>query len=263
MIIDWFTVSAQVVNFLILVWLLKRFLYQPILNAIDARESKIAKELADADAQRTEARAERDTFQQKNTEFDQQRAALFSKVTDEAHAERQRLMEAARQDADGLRKKRQESLLREQQNLNGEINRRTREEVFALTRQTLTDLAGADLEQRLCVVFLQRLRELNGEARAALAKPLKTSSSPVLVRSAFDLSPQQQGDIQQAIHEAFSPEVAVNFETAPDLVSGIELTFNGRKIAWSISDYLTSLEQNVTELLQDHVTPAAKEKLSP
>ncbi len=51
MLIDWFTVGAQALNFLILVWLMKRFLYKPILNAIDAREKKIAAELADADAQ--------------------------------------------------------------------------------------------------------------------------------------------------------------------------------------------------------------------
>ena len=50
MLIDWFTVAAQALNFLILVWLMKRFLYKPILNAIDAREKLIAKELADADA---------------------------------------------------------------------------------------------------------------------------------------------------------------------------------------------------------------------
>jgi F-type H+-transporting ATPase subunit b len=50
MLIDWFTVGAQVLNFLILVWLMKRFLYQPILDAIDAREQRIAAELANAAA---------------------------------------------------------------------------------------------------------------------------------------------------------------------------------------------------------------------
>ena len=62
MLIDWFTVGAQVLNFLILVWLLKHFLYKPILNAIDAREKRIASELADADAKKTEAQKERDDF---------------------------------------------------------------------------------------------------------------------------------------------------------------------------------------------------------
>ncbi|MEO5958542.1 MAG: F0F1 ATP synthase subunit B, partial [Opitutaceae bacterium] len=71
MLIDWFTVGAQVLNFLILVWLMKRFLYKPILNAIDAREKKISAELADAESKRAEAMKDRDEFQQKNEEFDQ------------------------------------------------------------------------------------------------------------------------------------------------------------------------------------------------
>ena len=106
MLIDWFTVSAQVVNFLILVWLLKHFLYRPILNAIDAREKRIATELADADAKKAEAIKERDEFQHKNEEFDRQRAALLSQATDEAKVERQRLFDEARQAADALSAKR-------------------------------------------------------------------------------------------------------------------------------------------------------------
>ncbi|HQU90423.1 MAG TPA: F0F1 ATP synthase subunit B, partial [Denitromonas sp.] len=69
MLIDWFTVVAQLLNFLILVWLLKRFLYQPVLDAIDAREQRIAKELAQADATRDAAQAEQ-------THFREQQAAL-------------------------------------------------------------------------------------------------------------------------------------------------------------------------------------------
>src|SRR5579871_4525076 len=116
MLIDWFTVGAQALNFLILVWLMKRFLYKPILRAIDEREKRIAAELADADAKKAEAQKERDEFQQKNAEFDQQRATLLSKVTDEANAERQRLLEDARQAADALSAKRREALRRDGNN---------------------------------------------------------------------------------------------------------------------------------------------------
>jgi F-type H+-transporting ATPase subunit b len=79
MLIDWFTVGAQIVNFLILVWLLKHFLYKPILDAIDAREKRIAAELADADAKKAEAEKERTDFEDKNRAFDQQRTALLGK----------------------------------------------------------------------------------------------------------------------------------------------------------------------------------------
>ena len=110
MLIDWFTVAAQVINFLILAWLLKRFLYKPILRAIDAREQRISSALADADAKSAEAEKERDEFRQKNATFDQQRAALLSKATDEAASARQRLLDEARQAADDLSAKRMQAL---------------------------------------------------------------------------------------------------------------------------------------------------------
>ena len=263
MLIDWFTVSAQVLNFLILVWLMKRFLYKPILRAIDVREERIATELADADAKRAEAQKERDEFLHKNEEFDQQRAALLSKATDEVKAERQRLLDEARKAADALRAKRQDALNREQQRLTDEITRRTREEVFAVVRKTLTDLAGTSLEERMGEVFVRRLRELSDEAKDGLTKALNPALDPMLVRSAFELSSEQRAVIQQALNETFSAEVEVRFGTAPDVISGIELTANGRKVAWSIADYLTSLEKGVGELLKEKDKPEAKAEATP
>lgn len=251
--IDWFTVSAQAVNFLVLVWLLKRFLYKPILDAIDAREASIAAELANADAKRTEARKERDEFRQKNEEFNEQRAGLLATATGEVNAERQRLLDEARAAADAMSVQRRDVLKREHQTLNDEITRRTREEVFAVTRKTLTDLAGASLEDRMCEVFTRRLRSLNGEAKVRFAKGL-TASGPVLVRSVFELPMEQQEAIRHTLNETFSVEANVRFETAPDVISGIELSANGHKIAWSIADYLGSLSKSVDELLQQPST---------
>ncbi len=250
MLIDWFTVGAQALNFIILVWLLKRFLYKPILNAVDAREKRIAAELADADAKEAEAQKERDEFQHKNEEFDQQRAALLSKATDEAKAERQRLLDDARKAADALSAKRQETLRSDADNLNQAIRRRTQQEVFAIARKALTDLATTSLEERMGEVFTRRLRSMDDKAKKVLAEALKTAAEPALVRSAFDLPAAQRATIQKALNETFSAEVRVRFETAPDLVSGIELTANGQKVAWSIADYLASLEKGVGELLK-------------
>src|ERR1700687_1327815 len=135
MLIDWFTVGAQTLNFIILVWLLKRFLYKPILNAVDAREKRIAAELADADAKKAEAQKEGDECQHRNEEFDQQRAALLSKATDEANAECQRLLDDARKAPDALSVKRMDALRNDAHQLSQAIARRTRQEVFAIARK--------------------------------------------------------------------------------------------------------------------------------
>jgi len=250
MLIDWFTVAAQAINFLILVWLMKRFLYKPVLNAIDEREKRIAAELANADAKYAEAQKEHDEFQQKNTEFDQQRAALLSKAAGEAQAERQRLLDEARKAADAASSKRQESLRAEEQNLHQAISRRTQTEVFAIARKTLSDLATVSLEERLGEVFTRRLREMNGSTKDALGKALQASSDPGVVRSTFDLPADQRAAIQNALNETFSAEVRVRYETTPELIGGIELTASGQKLAWSIADYLASMEQGVDELLK-------------
>jgi len=250
MLIDWFTVIAQVVNFLILVWLMKRFLYRPILNAIDAREQRIAKELADADAKQAEAKKERDTFQDKIAAFEQQRAALMNTATEEAKTERLRLLDEARKDADTLIAKRQDALKSDAHNLNQAISRRTRQEVFAIARKTLADLAESSLEERMAAVFIRRLQEMDEPAKAGFAAALKSATEPARVRSAFELPAAQRAAIQDALDETFSADLRVQFEAAPDLVSGIELITPGQKVAWSIADYLLSMEKGVDELLR-------------
>ena len=258
MLIDWFTIAAQALNFLVLVWLMKRFLYKPILRAIDEREKRIATELANADKKKAEAQKESDEFNHKNKEFDDQRAALFSKVTDEALAERKRLFDEARKAADDLIAKRLETLRNDARYLNQAISRRTVQEVFAIARKALKDLATTSLEERLGEVFTRRLKEMDGQAKESLAVALKTASEPALVRSAFELPAAQCSAIQNALNETFSAEIHVRFETAPDLISGIELSTNGQKVAWSIADYLALLEKGVDELLKEKDKPEAK-----
>lgn len=263
MLIDWFTVIAQALNFLILVWLLKRLLYKPILNALDAREKRIAAELANADAKKAEAQKEQDEFKRKNEEFDQQRSALLNKARDEVKAERQRLMDEARKAAADLSSKLQETLKNDKRNLNQEISRRTRQEVFAISRKVLADLAGTSLEERMVDVFVRRLRELNDTEKGQLVSEFSSSSGQIIVHTTFDLPAAQRDSIEGAVKETLGKEAQIRFETAPDLISGIELTVNGQKVAWSIEDYLESLEKGVDELLKEQSKPETRTRPEP
>jgi len=260
MLIDWFTVGAQALNFIILVWLMKRYLYKPIINAVDEREKRIKAERASADKDKADAKQQSDEFTRKSAEFDKQRADLLSKATGEASAERQRLMDEARKASDALSAKRLETLRSEAQDLDQALTRRAQEEVFAITRKALTDLADTSLEGRLGEVFNRRLRALAGQAKADLAEALRTATEPALVRSAFDLPADVRAQLQNALNETFSAKVHVRFEIAPELISGIELTANGQKVAWSIAEYLASLRRGVDELLKAKDAPEANSK---
>lgn len=258
MLVDWFTVGAQALNFVILVWLMRRFLYKPILHAIDAREKRIAERLADATATENAAHQERDELQHRNEELDQQRAGILKKATDDAAAERRRLLVEARSAADAVGAKRQETLRADAEHLERALQRRAQQEVFAIARKALTELATTSLDERLVAVFTRRLRELDDPAKAGLAKALAAAPDTAIVRSAFELPPDQRAIVQNALKETFSAEVQVRFQTAPELVSGIELVADGHKLGWNIAEYLRSLQDGVDELLNDKVAAQVK-----
>jgi F-type H+-transporting ATPase subunit b len=248
--IDWFTVGAQVLNFLILVGLLKHFLYKPILGAIDAREARITKERADADAIKAAAETALAALKAQTASLDQDRAALLQKATEEAATERHRLLTEAQSAADALAERRAKALLAEAASLDKALTRRTQDEVFAIARQTLHDLADVRLEDRICEAFTRQIKTLEAGQNLALTESFRKASGPIPLRSAFDLTKSQRAALQSAVQKAFGTEATLQFETAPDLISGIELTVGGQKLAWSIADYLIQLKTGVDEVLK-------------
>jgi F-type H+-transporting ATPase subunit b len=251
MLIDWFTVGAQAVNFLILVWLLKRFLYKPVLAAVAAREKKIAAQIADAAALETKAQGERADLHQRSEALNREREGLLRKATEDANAERQRLIESARQESQELHSKLTQALAQERAELGHQLSVRTQAEVFAVARKTLADLAGASLEGRMIEVFIAHLRELPQEHKLTLAG----ADSVALVRSAFVLPAAGRASIEAAVHECLGAPVTTRFETSPEFICGVELTMGGVKVAWSVADYLFSLSQSVAALVEPE--PAA------
>ena len=255
--IDWVTVAAQAVNFLLLVWLMKRFLYKPVLGAIDAREERIAKELADAKAQKMEAMEEREEFQRKNEIFDQERSELMNTASEEAKGEKARLLEEARSSAEALEAKWREGLEKDATRLEEDFQNRVRKDVFSIVRKTLSDLAGEELEGKITDIFLRRLGELDEGERKTLSKGMNSDDGSVEVRTAFPLTEKQRKDLGQEVKRLLSLKEEPRFEEEKDLVAGIELVGGGQKISWTVDDYLFSLKESVETAL-----PGRKKTLS-
>jgi F-type H+-transporting ATPase subunit b len=249
--IDWFTVIAQIINFIVLIWLLKRFLYKPILKAIDERENKIAAQIKDAEVKDAKAKKEQAEFAKKNETFDQEKKGLMDKAVAETNKEKEKLLEAARNEATELRSKLDNSLKEMQENLNRDIAQKTQQEVFAIARKTLADLASLSLEEQSANIFIKRLHDLKKEEKQQFIEAFKAGSNSILVQSAFDLPKKQQTDIQSAVNEILGTKTQFQFKNVPEIISGIELTSNGYKLAWSISAYLKSLQKDISETLNN------------
>ncbi|MGR9044679.1 MAG: F0F1 ATP synthase subunit delta [Gammaproteobacteria bacterium] len=249
MLIDWFTVFAQLVNFLILMALLKHFLYKPILQALDNREKKIAGQLEEARKSKADAERERNEYVHKNERFDQQRADLLKQAQNDAEHEREKLLEAARAEVDKQREGWQQALQIERFSLHRDLMRQTQNQVFAITRKVLADLASESLEQGIVEAFIRRLHVVNESEKNRLTLAIQATSNPVVVRSAFELTPEQQSALNRAVRSVLAAEADIEFEAADELIGGIELSTNGHKLSWNIADYLASLEHSLDRAL--------------
>lgn len=245
--IDWFTLIAQVINFIVLMWLLKRYLYKPILKAIEERENKIVAELNDAEEKKKEARKEREEFQKKNEDFDLERDKRMEKIIEESNTEAQKLRSQARKEANSLKEKLEKEVRRDQEKRERDVIRRIQQEVVDISRKTLTDLSSISLEEQMVQYFLTKINGLNKTEKEKLLSMLASDAGrkPIIVQSAFKMSKKQQGKIVHAVNELLGSENKFQFIEEPKLISGIELLSNGYKLAWSVSEYLNSLEKTI------------------
>jgi F-type H+-transporting ATPase subunit b len=247
MLVDWFTILAQAVNFLVLVWLLKRFLFKPIVSAMDTRQQKVLMQLRNAEEQQAGAKAEAERLRLARAELDQKKQALIREAETEADELRRRLSEGARQEVEALRVKWRDLVRAEQMALRTELADKVQREVFAICRQMLRDLATADLEEQIVAGFIGRLQKLDADERKRLATSVLLADDCAVVRSAFALPNSLRGQIESAVAALLDGAAGkpIRYEIVPDLLGGIELATDGRKIGWSIATYLSSLEESI------------------
>jgi len=245
--INWFTLIAQVINFLVLMWLLKRYLYKPILKAIDERENKILEQLKDAEAKKTEAEKERDEFDQKNKIFDKKKAEMMQKVISETNAEEQKLKEKVRDEVNSLKTKLERAVLYEQEKRDDEITQKIEKEVLAITRKALADLSSVSLEEQSVNTFIHNIKALSEDEKKGILSEIKSGTDPILIESAFELPSKLKLAIEKSISAILGTTCQFEFKTLSELISGIQLTANGYRLSWNVSAYLNSFEKSISK----------------
>jgi F-type H+-transporting ATPase subunit b len=255
---NWFTFGAQIVNFLILVALLKHFLYGPIMRAMEKREETIRSRLRTAREKRDEAEARIREYEEKVRDIDGRREQLLKEAREEADRRRQELERVAREEVQGHKQRWMESLEQEKAAFLGDIEQRLNTELLAAMRRALADLADAPLEDRLAEAFVARLSALDDDARRALRQALDENNRPV-IRSVFEVPGERRGAITDAVHKALETEAAVAFETDRDVLGGIELRVGGRKFAWSLRRYADELKEQMQQALAQQAPAGGKE----
>jgi F-type H+-transporting ATPase subunit b len=248
--IDWFVLFCQIFNFLLLVYLLKRFLYGRIIKAMDDREAKIAARFAEAEELKVKATEAAEIFDRRNQLLNEKKEQMLNEASIAAESKRKELMEKVREEVDAIKTRWQDMLIREKDAFFQDLRSLATRQIYATARRALLDLANADLEERIVDEFIRRIRALDKGKSAQISKAITSGGNLVTIQSAFGIPVQTQGRIEQALKQQITNGFTIRYDTQPEIVSGIELRVNGHKIAWSLNEYLETLVENLSETLQ-------------
>lgn len=243
--IDWITVSAQIVNFLLLIWLLKRFLYAPVMRAMERREQLIAERLNEA--QEREAVAERvaEEHHRKSDQLERERDEILAEARQAAEALKKEMLDEARASVAEARMSWQRQVQHEKQEFLDNLGRQASLHIQAIARQALSDLADGELEEQIVRTFIERLKGLARSTRGVMAE----ATDGARIASTFELDSAVRGRLTRAVHECIADGLDVRYEQAPELLCGIEITSGGRRLSWNLAHYLDELGARIEETL--------------
>lgn len=248
--IDWFTFGAQIVNFVVLVALLKRFLYGPILAAMDEREARIAERLAAAHEQQAAAQEEAAAYRAKQAALEAERTQRLAEAEQAAAARRDELLQAAREEVQQLETEWRAAVARQRDTFLHDLAERALHETIEVARRALRDLADADLEARAVETFIGRLEALDADQRAALADALRAAQGHAVLRSAFAGVEAHRDRLREVLAAQLGAAPTLTIEPDAAIGFGLELRIADRKVAWSLDSYLGRLVSTVRDQLQ-------------
>jgi F-type H+-transporting ATPase subunit b len=242
--IDWFTTGAQIINFLILVWLLKKLLFKPIVGAMERREQGLASRLQQAETKMGEAQVLKNQYEKHLQQLQIEKDQVLLLARQQAESEKAQLLQNLSEEIQQKKTQFDTEMRKQQQELAPLISKTISEKSLALSHKILTQLADQTLEQRIIEYFLQHLSDLPDEEQTTVKQAL-IKDNPSTIKTSFEPDTASKKQMQTWF-DNYAPGCKLLFEQSDYLVSGIALETGGRSWEWNVDRYLTELG---TELL--------------
>jgi F-type H+-transporting ATPase subunit b len=258
--IDYFTIFAQIINFLILVFLLRHFLYRPVTKLMEEREQKIVSRLRDVEKKKKEAEQELESSRKMLQDLSSKREVMMSSAAQDAQLLGADLMKKAREEVSASSANWYRDLQAQEATLLEDLNRRAGAEIYAIARRALQDLANEDLERQIINHFIERLQNMDKSESEMILEFYKSIDQEITVRSTFVISEEMRRKIQETVRNQTGIEAIMQYEIAPELICGVEMDSHGIRVSWSIAGYLNTLQADLSEVLAPK-TPDSQQRV--
>ncbi|HEX6531611.1 MAG TPA: F0F1 ATP synthase subunit delta [Nitrospira sp.] len=237
--LDWTTFVLELINFLVLIWILNRLLYRPLMNVIAQRKAAIQKTLSDAEAVRGQAQALQTHYENRLADWDQEREKAREQLREEIAAERVRLLDNVRGELDQERKKAAAVDQRRMKEFKQQAEATAIEHGTTFASRLLSRLSGPELERRIIDMVIDDLRRLPDEQKQAIRSAPSAAELSMRITSAYPLDQSQRGALCQACRTLAGREVTCDFLEDRTLISGVRVSFGAWVLRANLQDELS------------------------
>ena len=237
---DWTTFILEVINFLVLVWILKRFFYHPVLAVLDARQQRVKSEMEKADKMREEAQALKGQYEARLSDWNREKEESRLRLEEELNKARAAGMENLKKilaDEESKTKVRQEALALSREEA---LKRQARSEAFGASGAMLKRMASSDLTHHIAQVFQEDLAAMSGTELTALRNAAKAlgEDDSIEVTSAHSLDEPTKAAVTAALSKAADCPLKPVFNENPELIAGLRAAVGECLLRANLADEL-------------------------
>ncbi len=250
--INWVTFIAQIVNLCVLVWLLKRFLYQPILNAVDKRQAEISDKVNRAAREYESAKADHAALEQQRADFEKERQQLFDQTTKEvARLKKEQLAELAALKAK-MTAKIESDLARDAHLATLKIRDTAAEQFRAMAERLIESFGSISPIEQAAELFKQQLNKLS-KTQVTELSGIANGLAVITLMQSGKLTTAGQKDLNQFIKQKFKLADTVRIKTVLDdsLILGFEMRMGDMVTEWNLKAFSEELRHNMNNALND------------
>jgi len=243
--LDWTTFALEIVNFLVLLWLLKRFLYGPISEAIGRRRAQIEQTLAEGRQAKAKADALEKQYQGRLEDWEREKAAARAELGRDLEKERSRRLSELSASVERERLSREAAAARDAEQRQEEMEDSALRQGTAFAARLAARLAGPELEARIIDLAISDLRQLPKERRDALHAAAGQPRDPsTTIKSAYPIAQPQREQLEVALNEVAAAKLNPVFTADPALVAGIRIELGAWVLAANLRDELSAFAES-------------------
>jgi len=241
--LSWSTFVLELINFLVLLWILKHFLYKPVLDIIAKRRAAIEKTRAEAEALHTDAEKLQEQYQRRLADWSKERQKAredlareievqrAQKIADmksvlQQEEEKVRVAEGRRQ-IDALHKTEETALM----------------QAATFATRLLEQAAGPEVEGRLVDMVIDELNQLPPDRVAEIRKSFEATPGEIQVSSAFPLSDDHRQRLEEAMTRFAGRTVPLRFGQNKELLAGVHITLGAWVLSANLQDELKGMAE--------------------